>query len=226
MSKLTRPRLRGHDVNFADRRAAGQVLARRLTRYRGDPAVRVLGLARGGVPVGWEIAAALAAPLDVFLVRKLSVPDWPELAIGALSTGGVRILNSALMERLGVGDADLAVAVARESAELRRREAVYRGDRPPLQLQGSTVILADDGIATGASMRAAVRAVRAQQPAAVVVAVPVGPAAACHRLAMEADAVVCVVTPANFDAVGQAYGDFSQVGDTEVCTLLATPTAG
>jgi len=209
---------------FADRREAGRVLAQSLTGYRDRTDIIVLGLARGGVPVGWEVAAALRAPLEVFLVRKLGVPQWRELAMGALTTGGGVVLNDDLVRRLGVSDEDLRDTIEAERIELGRREAVYRGNRRPIGLSGRTVILVDDGIATGASMLAAVRTVRAADPARVVVAVPVGPASACRQLSTEADDVVCATTPPRFEAVGQVFADFHQVSDDEVRELLATPT--
>lgn len=213
-----------HDAGrvFQDRREAGQVLAQELTAYRGQSDLLVLGLARGGVPIGWEVAAALDAPLDVFLVRKLGVPQWPELAMGALASGGGIVINEQLVQRLGIGKDELAAAIKRETAELTRRERAYRGGRSAPELTGRTVILVDDGIATGASMLAAIRAVRAARR--LVVAVPVGPASACRELALEADEVVCASTPTDFSAVGQAFGDFHQVTDNEVRSLLATPT--
>ena len=209
---------------FRDRREAGRVLAEELTPYRGQSGLLVLGLARGGVPIGWEVAAALQAPLDVFLVRKLGVPHWPELAMGALASGGGIVVNEQLVQRLGIGDDQLDAAIERETAELTRREQAYRGSRPAPEVTGRTVILVDDGIATGASMLAAVRAVRAARW--LVVAVPVGPASACRELAREADEVVCASTPSGFSAVGQAFADFHQVTDDEVRRLLATPTVG
>jgi putative phosphoribosyl transferase len=211
---------------FRDRREAGEVLAKALASYRGDDTVLVLGLARGGVPVGWHVAAALHAPLDVFLVRKLGVPQWRELAMGALATGGGMVINDSLVRSLGISDEQLSAAIDRETEELHRRERAYRGNRPPLDLAGRTVILVDDGIATGASMFAAVRAVRnsAGRPKRVVVAVPVGPASACRDLAAEADDVVCATMPPGFEAVGQVFDDFHQVTDDEVRELLAAPT--
>jgi putative phosphoribosyl transferase len=184
----------------------------------------VLGLARGGVPVGWEVASFLRAPLDVFLVRKLGVPQWQELAMGALATGGGIVVNDNLVRNLGISDEQLQTTIARETEELHRRESAYRGERPPADIAGNTVILVDDGIATGASMLAAVRAVRAANPAKVVVAVPVGPASACRQLAEEADDVVCATVPPGFEAVGEVFEDFHQVTDDEVRELLATPT--
>ena len=209
---------------FRDRREAGEVLADELASYRDSDNLLVLGLARGGVPVGWQVASALRAPLDVFLVRKLGVPQWPELAMGALATGGGVVINDSLVRSLGINDEQIAAAIERETEELHRREGAYRGDRPPLDLADRTVILVDDGIATGASMLAAVRAVRAKSPARVVVAVPVGPPSACRELGLEADDVVCATMPPGFEAVGQVFGDFHQVIDDEVRELLSTPT--
>jgi putative phosphoribosyl transferase len=209
---------------FRDRRDAGQVLAQELAPYQGREDLLVLGLARGGVPVGWEVAAALNAPLDVFLVRKLGVPQWEELAMGALATGGGVVVNDNLVRSLGIRDEQLQAAIARETEELHRRETAYRGGRAPVDMAGKTVILVDDGIATGASMLVAVRAVRAANPARVVVAVPVGPLSACRELAQEADDVVCATMPPGFEAVGQVFEDFHQVSDDEVRELLATPT--
>ncbi|KUI33398.1 phosphoribosyl transferase [Mycobacterium sp. IS-1496] len=209
---------------FRDRRDAGRVLAEKLSAYRDRDDVVVLGLARGGVPVGWEVAHGLGAPLDVFLVRKLGVPQWEELAMGAIASGGGVVINEQLVTRLNITEEALRRAIERETLELRRRETAYRQGRPPPELAGATVVLTDDGIATGASMLAAVRAVRASQPARVVVAVPVGPASACREIGGEADAVICATMPAGFDAVGQVYADFHQVTDDEVRDLLATPT--
>ncbi len=209
---------------FRDRREAGQVLAEELASYRGRDDLLVLGLARGGVPVGWEVASHLGAPLDVFLVRKLGVPQWQELAMGAIATGGEVVVNDSLIRNLGISDEQLAAAIERETEELHRREQAYRGGRPPIDIAGKTAILVDDGIATGASMRAAVRAVRAAEPAQIVVAVPVGPPSACRELAEEADDVVCATMPPGFEAVGQVFEDFHQVTDDEVRELLTTPT--
>ncbi|BBY15425.1 phosphoribosyltransferase [Mycolicibacterium litorale] len=209
---------------FRDRRDAGRVLAEQLSAYRGRDDLVVLGLARGGVPVGWEVAHDLGAPLDVFLVRKLGVPQWEELAMGAIASGGGVVVNDQLVARLHLSEEDLQRAIERETAELHRREAAYRQGRSPLAIADRTVVLTDDGIATGASMLAAVRAVRASQPARVVVAVPVGPASACREIGGEADDVVCATTPTGFEAVGQVYADFHQVTDDEVRDLLATPT--
>ncbi len=209
---------------FRDRREAGRVLAHDLARYRGRDDLLVLGLARGGVPVGWEVASFLRAPLDVCLVRKLGVPQWPELAMGAVATGGGVVLNDDLLRSLGISDDQVRDAVARETTELHRRERAYRADRGPLTLAGRTAVLVDDGIATGASMIAAVRSVRQSGATQIVVGVPVGPASVCRRLRDEADDVTCSTMPAHFRAVGEVFGDFHQVSDEEVRDLLATPT--
>lgn len=207
---------------FRDRRDAGRVLAGELSSYRGKGNLLVEGLARGGVPVGWEVAAALGAELDVFLVRKLGVPNWPELAMGALASGGGVVMNDNVVSSLQISDEQVHRVIAQETAELRRREQAYRGGRPPADPRGKTVIVVDDGIATGASILAAVRALRAGAPDAIVVAVPVGPPSVCQVLAEEADDVVCATMPEDFAAVGQAFADFRQVSDDEVRELLAT----
>ena len=209
---------------FRDRRQAGRVLAELLTDYRDRDGVVVYGLARGGVPVAWEIAAALHAPLDVFLVRKLGVPRWSELAMGALASGGGLVMNDNVVSSLQITDDQVREVIDSETAELTRREHAYRGGRPIADPRGKIVILVDDGIATGASMLAAVRAVRAAGPQSIVVAVPVGPPSTCRELALEADDVVCTTMPPGFEAVGQVYADFHQVSDDEVRELLDTPT--
>jgi len=206
---------------FQDREDAGRHLARELERFAGDRDVIVLALPRGGVPVGWEVARALGAPLDIFLVRKLGVPTQPELAMGAIATGGVRVLSEDVVQMLGVTPDVIARVAAREQQELERRERAYRGDRPPPDLRGRTAILVDDGLATGATMRAAARAVRQQEPARVVVAVPVGAAETCDLLRREVDEVVCVRAPQEFRAVGLWYRDFSETTDDEVRGILA-----
>jgi len=211
---------------FRDRGEAGRVLAESLTDYRGKDGVLVLGLARGGVPVGWEVASALRAPLDVFLVRKLGAPGWAELAMGALASGGGVVMNDNVVSSLHITDEQIREVIERETAELQRREQAYRGGRPVSDPQDKIVLLVDDGIATGASMLAAVRALRAVGPRSITVAVPAGPSSACHELAREADDVVCATMPPDFDAVGQVYRDFHQVSDDEVRELLATPTGG
>jgi putative phosphoribosyl transferase len=210
---------------FRDRREAGRVLAEELAAYRDKDGLLVLGLARGGVPVAWEIASALHAALDVFLVRKLGVPRWSELAMGALASGGGVVMNDNVVSSLHITDEQVREVIDSETAELTRRERVYRGGRTVADPQGKIVILVDDGIATGASMMAAVRAVRAARPQSIVVAVPVGPQSVCQELAREADDVVCATMPPAFEAVGQAYADFHQVSDDEVRELLNTPTS-
>ena len=210
---------------FRDRREAGRALAEELAPYRGKDNVLVLGLARGGVPVAWEIASALDAALDVFLVRKLGVPRWSELAMGALASGGGVVMNDNVISSLHISDEQVREVINSETAELTRREHAYRGGRPLADPEGKIVILVDDGIATGASMLAAVRAIRAAKPQSIVVAVPVGPESVCHELAREADDVVCATMPPAFEAVGQVYSDFHQVSDDEVRELLTTPTS-
>jgi putative phosphoribosyl transferase len=211
---------------FRDRRDAGRVLAGELAQYRGRDGLLVLGLARGGVPVGWEVAAALNADFDVFLVRKLGVPQWPELAMGALASGGGVVMNDHVLSSLRISDEQVREVVDRETAELHRRERAYRGGRAVTDPRGRSVIVVDDGIATGASILAAVRAVRAAGAAAVVVAVPVGPRSVCQLLAEEADDMVCATMPDRFEAVGQAFADFRQISDEQVRDLLATPRVG
>jgi putative phosphoribosyl transferase len=201
------------------------VLADALHVYRGKPNLLVLGLPRGGVPVAWQVAAALRAPLDVFVVRKLGAPRWPELALGALASGGGVVLNDEVVGSLHISDEQLQQVVERETEELQRRETAYRGDRPPLAPADKIVILVDDGIATGASMLAAVRAIRAAGPAQIVVAVPVAPPSAHQQLTEVADDVVVAAMPTAFMAVGEYYRDFSQTTDDEVRELLATPTS-
>jgi putative phosphoribosyl transferase len=209
---------------FRDRHDAGRVLADQLTAYRDKDNVLVLGLARGGLPVAWEIASALHAALDVFLVRKLGVPRWSELAMGALASGGGVVMNDNVVSGLHITDEQVREVIDSETVELARREQAYRSGRPVADPRGKIVILVDDGIATGASMLAAVRAIRAGGPHSIVVAVPVGPQSVCRELAQVADDVVCTTMPPGFEAVGQVYGDFHQVSDDEVRELLNTPT--
>ncbi|OBG78025.1 MULTISPECIES: phosphoribosyltransferase [unclassified Mycobacterium] len=208
---------------FRDRREAGRAVAEELAPYRDRGDVLVFGLARGGVPVAWEVARALRAPLDVFLVRKLGVPRWSELAMGAVASGGTVVMNDDVVANLRITEQQVRDVIATETVELERREQAYRGGRRIADLRDKVVILVDDGIATGASMVAAVRAVRAAGARSIVVAVPVGPQSACRELGSEADHVVCATTPPGFEAVGQVYGDFHQVGDDEVRELLRTP---
>ncbi len=207
-------------TRFRDRSDAGQRLAERLSSYGGRPDVVVLALPRGGVPVGFEVARALGAPLDVFVVRKLGVPGREELAMGAIAWGGIRVLNDDVVAALRIPDRVIEVVTARELQELRWREREYRGDRPPPEIRGQTAILVDDGMATGSTMRAAVAAVRRLEPARIVVAVPIGSAAACADLELVADECVCCMTPDPFHAVGIWYDDFAQTTDDEVRDLL------
>jgi len=209
---------------FADRAEAGELLAERLTAYSDRDDVVVLALPRGGVPVAREVARALGVPLDVYMVRKLGVPGHEELAMGAIATGGVRLLNHDVIDALGIPMVVIDAVAAREQQELARREQAYRGDRGPIVLTNKTVILVDDGLATGATMRAAVMAARQQQPARVIVAVPVGAISTCADLKAEADDVVCVRTPDPFVAVGLWYRDFTPTTDHEVRSLLGEDT--
>jgi erythromycin esterase-like protein/predicted phosphoribosyltransferase len=206
---------------FRDRHEAGRLLAAKLDAYANRPDVIVLALPRGGVPVAYEVARALGAPLDVFLVRKLGVPGHEELAMGAVATGGVRVLNDQVVRALRIPEYVIDAVVAREEQELRRRERLYRGGRPPPDVRGRTVILVDDGLATGATMHAAVKALRQLQPARIVVAVPTAAPEVCEALRAEVDEVICAITPAPFHAVGLWYEDFSQTTDEEVRDLLA-----
>ena len=214
----------GNGSRFRDRRHAGQVLGWRLVEagvLERFPEPRlVLGLSRGGVPVAGEVARILAAPLDVFVVRKLGVPGHEELAMGAIASGGGRVLNEAVIDRLGVTEDEVEAVARSEACVLDRRERAYRDDRPPAPVARATVIVVDDGLATGASMRAAVQALRPQDPAAVVVAVPVASPETCRDIRAEAEEVVCVRTPEDFLAVGQAYDDFSPTTDDEVRAVL------
>ncbi|KAF0958726.1 erythromycin esterase family protein [Rhodococcus sp. T7] len=211
---------------FQDRREAGRVLGELLEAYRTDPRVVVLGLARGGVPVAWEVAAALDAPLDTFVVRKLGVPGREEFAMGALAGGGAIVLNDDLLRDLAITPRQLREVVDREGRELIRREAEYRDNRPPPDVAGKVVILVDDGLATGASMFAAIAALRQQEPAQIVVAVPAAPESTCRELGAMVDDVVCATMPFPFRAVGASFWNFRQVTDDEVRDLLTTPTIG
>ena len=205
---------------FGDRREAGQVLASELGAFAGRSDLLVLGLPRGGVPVAWEVARALDAPLDVFLVRKLGVPGHEELAMGAIASGGVRVINDYVVQSLRIPEHAIDAVAAREQEELERRERAYRGDRPPPEVREHTVILVDDGLATGSTMRAAAAALREQRPRELVVAVPVAARETCDAFRSEVDQVVCAMTPEPFYAVGMWYRDFSQTTDEEVHELL------
>ena len=205
---------------FKDRRDAGRKLAERLSEHANDPHVLVLALPRGGVPVAYEVAEALGAELDIFLVRKLGVPGHEELAMGAIATGGVRVLNDSVVNALNIPDKVIDAVAEREQAELERRARAYRGERPRAQIEGRTVIIIDDGLATGASMRAAVAGLRAQAPAKIVAAVPTASPETCEMFEDEVDKIVCAVTPQPFFGVGFWYDDFSQTTDEEVRSLL------
>jgi predicted phosphoribosyltransferase len=205
---------------FRDRRDAGRQLAARLARYAGRADLLVLALPRGGVPVAYEVARALHAPLDVFVVRKLGVPGREELAMGALASGGVRVLNQEVVHALQIPEEVIDEVTAAEQAELERRERAYRDDRPPPEVHGRTVFIVDDGLATGSTMHAAVAALRQLDPARIIVAVPVAAPEACADFEGEADETVCAETPQPFYAVGLWYGDFSQTTDDEVHELL------
>lgn len=207
-------------MRYRDREHAGRVLAERLGSYAGRENLIVLGLPRGGVPVAFEVARELGAPLDVFVVRKLGVPGYEELAMGAIASGGVRVLNDEVVRELGLDEAAIARAAAAENAELERRERALRGERGPVEVSGRTVILVDDGLATGSTMRAAALAVRAQRPEQIVVAVPVAAEQTCDKIRAEVDEIVCALTPHPFRAVGLWYEDFTPVTEDEIRDLL------
>jgi putative phosphoribosyl transferase len=208
-------------MRFANRADAGRALAEHLRAYAGRSDVVVLALPRGGVVVGFELARELGLALDIFLVRKLGVPGREELAMGAIAGDGTRVLNTALIAHLGITDQEIASTALQEGRELERRERAYRGGRAVLDVRGRTVILVDDGLATGASMRAAALALRARDPERIVIAVPVGANDVCAMLRELVDEVVCATTNATLPAVGAAYDDFSQISDDAVCELLA-----
>jgi putative phosphoribosyl transferase len=205
---------------FRDRTDAGQLLAVRLARYAGRSDTVVLGLPRGGVPVAFEVAKALEAPLDVFMVRKLGVPGQEELAMGAAATGRIRVLNEALIRALGISEGTIESVAAEEERELQRREQLYRPASMPRQLKGKTVILVDDGLATGSTMHVAVVALRRQEPGRLVVAVPVAAVSSCEEFKDDVDEIVCARTPEPFYSVGEWYDQFSQTSDEEVQDLL------
>jgi putative phosphoribosyl transferase len=211
-------------MRLKDRRAAGQHLAGKLAAYANRSDVLVLALPRGGVPVAFEVAQALNTPLDVFLVRKLGVPGQEELAMGAIASGGVRVLNQHVVEAIHISEATINQVAAKEEQELQRRERLYRNDRPAPDVHEFIVILVDDGLATGATMRAAVKALRQQQPARLVVAVPISSPETCHDLKAEVDEIICAMTPCPFHSVGYWYDDFLQTTDEEVQDLLKQAT--
>ena len=208
---------------FRDRTEAGQLLAKKLklTFDANCADVLVLGLPRGGVPIAYEVALALKAPLDICLVRKLGAPHNKELAMGAIGMGGVMVVNDDVVESLGVSAETIAAVVALEEKELERRDRAYRGDRPLPNVQGRTIILIDDGIATGATLRAAIATLKQQKPASIIVAVPVAPRSTCNELKAEVDNVVCLVAPESFYSIGVWYDKFPQTTDEEVRSLLA-----
>ncbi len=212
------------EQRFRDRTEAGQLLAKQLAAYANRPDVLVLALPRGGVPVAFEVARALHAPLDVIIVRKLGVPGEEELAMGAIASGGVRVLIDDVVQVLAIPQEVIDKVAAREQREVERRERLYRGDRPAYDVRGRTVILVDDGIATGATMRAAVSALRQQQPARIVIAVPAAASSTCEEFAAEVDELVCIIRPEDFFAVSFWYENFSQTSDEEVRDLLAQAT--
>jgi putative phosphoribosyl transferase len=204
---------------FRDRTEAGRLLAGMLGEYANREDVLILGLPRGGVPVAFEVARALKAPLDIFIVRKLGLPTNEELAMGAVASGGVRVLNDEVVRSFGVAESVIEAVAEKEQIELKRRESLYRGDNPMPEAVDKTILLVDDGIATGSTMRAAVAALRQKHPAQIVVAVPVAPPSTCEDLQAEADEVICVATPQPFYAVGQWYKIFDQTTDRQVREL-------
>jgi putative phosphoribosyl transferase len=206
---------------FKNRSEAGRLLAEALKSYGGHTDVLILALPRGGLPVAFEVAQVLGAPLDLMLVRKLGVPGQEELAMGAIATGGIKFLNQEFVKRLKIPEIALEAVASRERKELERREQAYRGDRPVPEIGNRRVILVDDGLATGATMRAAVLALRQQQPAKIIIGVPVAPPDTVEELRREADEVICLATPEPFFAIGEWYMDFSQTSDEEVRELLA-----
>jgi len=205
---------------FHDRTEAGQLLADRLADYADNPDVLVLGLPRGGVPVAYQIAKAINAPLDVWLVRKLGVPGQEELAMGAIASGNIMVLNNEIVQALGISQPVIQQVAADEKQELERRDRAYRGDRPPLNVQGHTIVLVDDGIATSSTLRAAIAALQQQQPGRIVVAAPVCPPSVCEALRSVVDEVICLATPEPLYSIGMWYEDFSQTTDEEVRELL------
>lgn len=208
-------------MRFQNRTEAGQLLAEKLAAYANRPDVLVLGLPRGGVPVAFEVAKALNVPLDICLVRKLGVPEQPELAMGAIATGGVMVLNDNAIQWQGISKEAIDTVAATEQQELERRDRIYRGDRPIPDVSQRTIILIDDGIATGSTLRAAIATLRQQQAECIVVAVPVAPSSTCNELKAEVDKVVCLITPESLCSISLWYEDFSQTTDEEVCNLLA-----
>lgn len=205
---------------FKNRKQAGCLLAENLAAYANRPDIIIIALPRGGVPVGFEVAKALRAPLDVVIVRKLGVPGQEELAMGAIASGGWQVLNNPVVRSLGISPREIELAAAKERPELERRERLYRGGRPAPDIEGHAVILVDDGIATGTTMKVAIAALKQQQPSKIVVAIPVAPSSTCEEMESEVDEIVCLLSPEDFMAIGAWYEDFTQVQDQEVCDLL------
>jgi predicted phosphoribosyltransferase len=205
---------------FSDRADAGRILASKLTNYKGRTDTVILALPRGGIPVAYEIGKELGVPVDVFVVRKLGVPGQEELAMGAIATGGMRIINYDVVEQLGINQETIDAVTDQERKELRRREQLYRGERPPREIRGRSVILVDDGIATGSTMRAAIAALRQLGPARIVVAVPVASPETCQQIGAEVDEIICAATPQSLHAISQGYERFEQTTDEEVRDLL------
>jgi predicted phosphoribosyltransferase len=210
------------DIRFRNRAEAGSLLAQKLERYKDMAGVLVLGLPRGGVPVANAVAVALNAALDILLVRKLGVPGQEELAMGAIASNGIQILNDPIIQYMGIPESVVEAVIKRETQELRRREREYRGVRPSVEIPGKTVIVVDDGLATGSTMKAAIAALRSQNPARIVVAVPTASPETCQELKSTADEIVCAITPEPFYAVGFSYEDFEQTTDSEVRALIQT----
>jgi putative phosphoribosyl transferase len=210
------------ETRFRNRTEAGQLLASKLGQYANRSDVLVLGLPRGGVPVAFEVAKALNAPLDICLVRKLGAPGYQETAMGAIASDGVQVLNDDVLTWLRISEPTIEEVAMKELQELKRRDRVYRGNRPSPQISNRVVILVDDGLATGSTMRAAIASIKPQQPQRLVVAIPVAPPATCQELRTEVDEVVCLMTPKLFYAIGHWYENFTQTTDAEVCELLAT----
>jgi putative phosphoribosyl transferase len=210
------------DIRFRNRAEAGSLLAQKLERYKDMAGVLVFGLPRGGVPVANAVAVALNAPLDILLVRKLGVPGQEELAMGAIASNGIQILNDPIIQYMGIPESVVEAVIKRETQELRRREREYRGVRPSVEIPGKTVIVVDDGLATGSTMKAAIAALRRQNPARIVVAVPTASPETCQELKSTADEIVCAITPEPFYAVGFSYEDFEQTTDSEVRALIQT----
>jgi putative phosphoribosyl transferase len=211
-------------IRFRNRTEAGQLLAERLQSFANCPDVLVMSLPRGGVPVGFEVAKALNAPLDICIVRKLGVPGHKELAMGAISLGGSRILKPDVVDWLHISESAIAAVTSMEQRELERRDQLYRGTRPPPDIQNRTIILVDDGLATGSTMRAAIGTIRQQAPEYLIVAVPVAPPVVCQELRQEVDEVICLLTPEPFYAIGVWYEDFTQTSDAQVRELLEQAT--